>query len=79
MTPQQQLKSIAKIEAELIDCLIGSAKIEYPWNHADPDTVDYYIESDRHFVLNEFSDAQIERRVRSFYTQIQLCWAHVLE
>jgi hypothetical protein len=77
MTPQQQSKSIAQIEAELIDCLLGTPKIEYPWNPAEPDTVDYYTESDRHFSLNECSDAEIDRLVRAFYTQIQLCWADV--
>ena len=78
MTPPQQPRSIAEIEADLIDCLLAAPKSAYPWNPADIDTADYYTESDRHFSLTEFSDAEIDRRVRAFSTQIQLCWGKLI-
>jgi hypothetical protein len=61
-------------EAELMDCLLASSKAEYPWNPADPETADYYTESDLHFSLDDWSDAEISQKSQSFFTTIQSCW-----
>jgi hypothetical protein len=61
-------------EAELMDCLLASSTAEYPWNPADPETADYYTESDLHFSLDDWSDAEISQKSQSFFNTIQSCW-----
>jgi hypothetical protein len=61
-------------EAELMDCLLAAPTAEYPWNPADPATVDYYCESDRHFSLDDWSEEEIAQKSQSLFTTIQSCW-----
>jgi hypothetical protein len=65
MTTTHKNRSISDIEADLIDCLLRSPTIDYPWNPADPDTADYYARSDRHFYLENLSDAELYNRSQS--------------
>jgi hypothetical protein len=71
MTPDRRNRLITDIEAELMDCLLEYPKIEYPWNTADPDTADYYVETDRNFSLDDFSDEELQNRSQAFFTQIK--------
>jgi hypothetical protein len=68
------LDNSSAVQAELIDSLLASSTINYPWNPAEPDTADYYLESDRHFSLDDWSEAEIGQRSRSFLAKIQSCW-----
>jgi hypothetical protein len=61
-------------EAELMDGLLAAPTIEYPWNPADPDTADYYAQTDRQFSLDDWSEAEIAEKSRSLYEQIQSVW-----
>ncbi|WP_309738445.1 hypothetical protein [Chamaesiphon sp. OTE_20_metabat_361] len=61
-------------EAELMDCLLAATTTEYPWNPADPDTADYYTQTDSQFNLDDWSEAEIADRSSAFFTQIQSCW-----
>ena len=56
LNPRSPQTKSSQAQAELIDCLLTSSTISYPWNPAEPETADYYIESDRHFSLDEWSD-----------------------
>jgi hypothetical protein len=64
-----------QVEAELLDYLLAPPANNYPWNPADPETVEYYISSDREFDLDELTDEEIGERSQSFFNQIQSCWA----
>jgi hypothetical protein len=75
LNPQLPLDD-SEVQAQLIDSLLAASTSTYPWNPADPDTADYYIETDRHFSLDDWSDAEITQRSRSFFAQIQSCWAN---
>ena len=66
----------SEAQAELIDYLLASSTANYPWNPAAPDTADYYLETDRHFSLDNWSEAEITQKSRSFFAQIQSCWAN---
>jgi hypothetical protein len=68
--PEHQHQS----EAELMDGLLAAPTIEYPWNPADPDTADYYAQTDRHFSLDDWSDAEIAQQSQSFFTQLHAVW-----
>ena len=61
-------------EAELMDCLLASSTAKYPWNPADPETAEYYTESDLHFSLDDWSEVEIGEKSQSFFTSIQSCW-----
>jgi hypothetical protein len=75
LNPQLPLDD-SEVQAQLIDSLLASSTSIYPWNPADPATADYYLESDRYFSLDDWSDAEITQRSRSFFAQIQSCWAN---
>jgi hypothetical protein len=62
-------------EAELMDCLLASTTVKYPWNPADPASADYYTESDRHFSLDDWSDDEITEKSQAFFARIESCWA----
>ncbi|WP_373538458.1 hypothetical protein [Chamaesiphon sp.] len=68
---------LAEAEAELMDCLLAAPTVEYPWNPADPDTADYFTESDRHFSWDGWSDDEIAQQSQSFLTSVQSCWEPV--
>ncbi len=76
MSSDRQLELInrSQIEAELTDCLLTSSTLDYPWDPTEPTAADYYAESDSHFSLDDWSDAEIEPRAQSFFTQLQACW-----
>jgi hypothetical protein len=67
----------SEIEAELLDYLLAPPPHNYPWNPADPETVEYYIDTDREFNLDDLTDEEIGERSQSFFAQIQSCWADV--
>ena len=71
---QPALINKSNAEAELTDCLLASQTINYPWNPADPDTADYYAQSDDDFSLDDWSDAELTEKSQSFFSQIQACW-----
>lgn len=75
LNPQLPLDDL-EVQAQLLDSLLASSTSTYPWNPAEPDTADYYLETDRHFSLDDWSDAEITQRSRSFFAQIQSCWAN---
>ena len=66
----------SEVQAQLIDSLLASSTANYPWNPSDPDTADYYLETDRYFSLEGWSETEIGQRSRSFFAQIQSCWAN---
>lgn len=66
MSPTHTNRSIAEIETDLMNCLLRSPTIDYPWNLADPDAADYYARSDRHFYFKNWSDAELDDRSQSF-------------
>jgi hypothetical protein len=68
--PEHQHQS----EAELMDGLLAASTIEYPWNPADPDTADYYAQTDRQFSLDDWSDAEIAQKSQSLYARIESAW-----
>jgi hypothetical protein len=61
-------------EAELMDGLLAASTIEYPWNPADPDTADYFAQTDRQFSLDDWSDAEIAQKSQSLYARIESAW-----
>jgi hypothetical protein len=68
------LNNSSVAEAELMDCLLASSTANYLWNPSDPETADYYAESDSHFSLDDWSDDEISQRSQSFFASIQSCW-----
>jgi hypothetical protein len=65
----------AEFEAELLDYLLAPPAHNYPWNPADLETVEYYINTDLEFNLDNLTDEEIGERSQSFFTQIHSCWA----
>jgi hypothetical protein len=75
LNPQLPLDDSEEVQAQLIDCLLASSTANYPWNPAEPDTADYYLETDSHFSLDNWSETEIAQKSRSFFAQLQSCWA----
>jgi hypothetical protein len=64
----------SEAEADLMNGLLASPTIDYPWNPTDPETADYYAASDRNFNLDEWSEAELGQKSQSFFSQVQACW-----
>jgi hypothetical protein len=69
-----ELNNQSQTEAELMDCLLAATTIDYPWNPADPESAEYYLDTDSHFSLDDWSDTEIAQRSKSFFTSLQSCW-----
>jgi hypothetical protein len=63
----------SETEAELMDCLLASST-SYPWNPTDPETADYYSQSDTHFSLDNWTEEEVSMKSQSFFARIQSCW-----
>jgi hypothetical protein len=74
--PQSSSHKSSEAEADLMNCLLASSTIDYPWNPADPEAADYYATSDRDFNLDEWSEVELSQRSQSFFSQVQACWAN---
>ncbi len=74
--PESSHHDSSEAEAELMNCLLTSATIDYPWNPADPTAADYYEDSDSHFSLDDWSEAEIAQRSQAFFSQVRDCWAN---
>ena len=72
--PQSSSPKSSEAEADLMNCLLASSTIDYPWNPTDPESADYYAASDRNFNLDEWSEAEISQRSQAFFTQVRGCW-----
>jgi hypothetical protein len=64
----------SEVRTQLIDSLLAEPTINYPWNPTEPNTADYYLQSDLHFSLDDWADAELAQRSRSFFAKIQSCW-----
>jgi hypothetical protein len=74
LNSQSSLDDPSEVPAQLIECLLASSTVDYPWNPAELATADYYLETDRHFSLDDWSDTEIKQRSQAFFAQIQSCW-----
>jgi hypothetical protein len=68
-------RHITNPAAELVELLWESPTVDYPWNPADPNTADYYSESDSQFSLDDWSETELQERSDRFFATIQSCWA----
>ena len=75
-THQPNPNNISEAEADLMNCLLASSTIEYPWNPTDPETAEYYAASDSSFDLDELSESEIGTRSQAFFGQVRDCWAN---
>jgi hypothetical protein len=66
----------AEAETDLMNCLLASSTIDYPWNPADPEAAEYYAVSDSIFDLDDWSEAEISERSHSFFESVRDCWAN---
>ncbi len=75
-TPQFTHHESSEAEADLMNCLLASSTIDYPWNPADPEAAEYYAASDSSFNLDDWSEAEISDRSQAFFSQVRDCWAN---
>ncbi len=78
LNPQSPPDNSSEVELQLIDRLLVTDEsiANYPWNPAEPATADYYAETDCHFSLDSWSEAEITYSSQAFFAKIQSCWAN---
>jgi hypothetical protein len=76
LTPPPPPDNSSEAELQLIDCLLAvdQSTANYPWNPAELATADYYLETDRHFSLDSWSEAELTHSSQAFFAKIQSCW-----
>lgn len=73
--PQSTPQNASEAEADLMNCLLASSTIDYPWNPADPEVAEYYAAADASFNLDDWSESEINDRAHSFFDRVRDCWA----
>ncbi len=69
------------IQLELLEALLDSEDINYPWNPADSETEDFFREVELQFELNlgmqDFLNAELPARSQAFHDQLDCLWSNV--
>jgi hypothetical protein len=69
------------IQLELLEALLDSEDINYPWNPADSETEDFFREIEFQFEsklgMGEFLDAELPTRSQAFHEQLDSLWSNV--
>ncbi len=70
-----------QIELELLEALLDSEDINYPWDPADQETEDFFREIELQFEsklgMGEFLDAELPTRSQAFHEQLDCLWSNV--
>ncbi|NJL64643.1 MAG: hypothetical protein HC903_26035 [Methylacidiphilales bacterium] len=68
------------IQLELLEALLDSEDINYPWNPTDSETEDFFREVESQFEsklsMGEFFDAELPTRSQAFHDQLDCLWAN---
>lgn len=63
------------VEEELLEVLLQSNEITYPWNPADAEAEAYLAELERGFDLEGWSDQEISQRSHKLFVEFDNCWS----
>jgi hypothetical protein len=69
--------SSVELELELLEALLDSEVIPYPWNPADPESEAFFLEQEEQFLMQDLLDEELEERAQVFYNQLDTLWANV--
>ena len=63
-------------QLELLEVLLEPDDAPYPWNNADPESENYFVEAEQEFV-EDWLDAEITVRSPTFFSQVDKLWSAI--
>ncbi|MEA5570582.1 hypothetical protein [Calothrix sp. UHCC 0171] len=63
------------IQLELLEALLDSEDINYPWNPAEGETEDFFHHVESQFAMRELLDAELPTRSQAFYETLDHLWS----
>ena len=63
-------------QLELLEVLLEPDDAPYPWNNADPESDNYFVEAEQEFV-EDWLDAEITVRAPTFFSQVDQLWSAI--
>jgi hypothetical protein len=67
----------SQVELELLEVLLESEDVAYPWNPADEEAEAYFTEVERQFVMQDLLDEELHTRAESFYGKLDALWSEL--
>lgn len=62
-------------QLELLEVLLEPDDAPYPWNPADPESENYFLEAEQEFVVDDWLDAEITAQSPTFFSQLDQLWS----
>jgi hypothetical protein len=68
--------ALSSVQGELLEALLQPQEDVYPWNPAEPEAEEYFIERERGFFLSDWQQEQeVTRASQALFNQLHQCWA----
>jgi hypothetical protein len=64
------------IHLELLEALLDSDEITYPWNPALPESEDFFHECETHFAIDDLLESEGYERQEAFYSHLDTLWSN---
>ncbi len=67
----------SQMDLEFLEALLQPEDGTYPWNLADEDSEEYFLQLEHQFPLQEVLDEELTERSQAFYSQLDNLWSDV--
>ncbi|MEC4814537.1 MAG: hypothetical protein SAK29_14860 [Scytonema sp. PMC 1069.18] len=67
----------SQIDLELLEAILEPEDSVYPWNPADEDSDEYFLQLEQQFQMEEVLNEELTSRSQAFYNQIDTLWSGV--
>lgn len=64
-------------ELELLEALLTSEDVLYPWNPSDPESEAYFKEQEQQLLAEEWWEEEIAQGATKFFSQVEQIWSEV--
>lgn len=61
---------------ELLEALLETDEVTYPWNPALPESEDFFHQCEAHFAIDELLDSEGHGRSEAFYSHLDTLWSN---
>lgn len=68
----------SQTELDLLEALLATDDTTYPWNPTDLESEEYFIEQERQFALEDWSESEITARSDAFFSKLEQIWSETV-
>jgi len=71
------VEDFSTVHSELLEALLQSEEIVYPWNPAEPEAEVYFSELEQDFEREGWLDGEINQRSQQLFSHLDACWTTI--